>query len=119
MKTNEFSIIGNLGQKPELKTGKNDKSYLQFSVAVNEKYTPKGSTEPVEKTNWFSLVVFDKKAEELAKVLDRGTRVLVKGKLETRVEEVDGKKFTRIELRAFQVEVQERNAPAAEPQSED
>lgn len=89
---NQWVLVGNVGQKPELKQSKNGKAYLQFSVAVNERYKPKDATEYVEKTVWFNLVAFDKKAENLAKILDKGTAISVTGKLGIKVEETDGKK---------------------------
>jgi len=102
---NQFILVGNIGQKPELKTSKNGNSYLQFSIAVNERYKPKDSTEYVEKTSWFNLVVYDKRAEGLAKILDKGSKISVSGKLQTKSQEIEGKKITVTELVVLQVDV--------------
>lgn len=95
---NQFILVGNVGQKPELKTSKNGNKYLTFSLAVNERYKPKDSTEYKDKTSWFNLIVYDKKAEALAKILDKGTKVSISGKLQVKMQEIDGKKYYNPEL---------------------
>lgn len=114
---NQFILSGNVGQKPELKESKNGKKYLSFSVAVNESYKPKDSDEYVTKTEWFNMVVYDRKAEGLAKVLDKGTGVVVSGKLVPKTQEVEGKKIKTLELVVFDVNLM--SSKKAEAKQED
>jgi len=102
---NQFILVGNVGQKPELKTTKNGKSYINFSLAVNERYKPKDSNEYQDKTSWFNLTLWDKKAESLSKLLEKGSKISVSGKLQTRTQEIDGKKYTFPDLVVLQVDL--------------
>lgn len=116
---NQFILVGNVGQKPELKKSKNGVSYLQFSIAVNERFKPKDSDEYQEKTSWFNLVVYDKKAEGLSKILDKGSKVSVSGKLQTKSQEIEGKKIYTTELFVSQVDVVSRGSSAKEEKEKD
>lgn len=102
---NQFNLIGNVGQKPELKVSKNGNKYLSFSIAVTERYKDRETQEQKEITNWFNLVVYDKRAEGLAKILDKGKAVAVSGKLKVVSEDVDGKKHKKVELVVQDVQV--------------
>lgn len=95
---NQFILVGNVGQKPELKESKNGNKYLQFSVAVNESFKKKDSTEFEQKTTWFNCVVFDRRAEGLSKILDKGSNVVVSGKLTVKQVEVGDKKMNSVDL---------------------
>jgi single-strand DNA-binding protein len=77
MKT--LTIIGRMGQEPELKQAGNT-SVLQISVAVDDqKKARDGSYEKL--TLWVRVVVFGKRAESLAKVLQKGMRVGASGEM--------------------------------------
>lgn len=102
---NQFILVGNVGQKPELKESKNGTKYLQFSVAVNESVKKKDSNEYETKTTWFNLAVFDRRAEGLAKVLDKGTNVVVSGKLTTKQVDVGDKKINSVDFNVEDVTV--------------
>ena len=116
---NQFILVGNIGQKPELKTSKSGVAYLSFSIAVNESYKPKDATEYVEKTSWFNLVVYDKKAEGLAKILDKGTKISVSGKLQSKSQEIEGKKITVTELVVQNVDIMAKSQASGQSSSED
>jgi single-strand DNA-binding protein len=111
---NQVILSGNVGQKPELKESKNQKKYLSFSIAVNEDYKPKDSDEYVKKTVWFNLVVYDKRAETLAKILDKGSSVVVTGKLTMRdsKEQEGDKSYKTLEIQVLNVEVMGKRAPS-------
>lgn len=73
---NKIMIIGHLGKDPERK----NENMVIFSVAVGEKYKDKnGST--IEKVIWFNCVAFNKTAELCEKYLNKGSKVLVEGKI--------------------------------------
>lgn len=80
---NKVIIVGNLGQKPELRTTPGGQAVANFSVATNEKWQDKaGATQ--EKTEWHKIVVWGKTAENCAQYLDKGRPVYIEGKLQTR-----------------------------------
>ena len=65
-------IIGNLGQEAEVKTGKNGKPFLAFSIAHTEK---RGEQE---ETIWVRCMYYN---ENLKGSLTKGKRVYVNGDL--------------------------------------
>lgn len=101
MKT--LTIIGRMGQEPELKQA-GSTSVLQISVAVDDqKKARDGSYEKL--TLWCRVVVFGKRAESLAKVLQKGMRVGASG--EMRIDQYtdkNGKDRFSVELVASDIE---------------
>lgn len=79
---NKVIIIGNLGQKPELKFLPSGSAIGNMSIATSEKYEKDGQKQ--EKTEWHRVVMFGKTAENCAQYLDKGRSVYVEGKLQTR-----------------------------------
>jgi len=122
---NKTILMGNLGQDPELKYTQAGTAVMQLRLATNERRkTPNG--EWGDHTEWHSVVVWDKRAEGLSKVLTKGSRVLVEGVLRTSSWEKDGEKRYRTEIVARDVELcggakkqQQQAAPAEAPQDDD
>lgn len=80
---NKVQLIGNLGNKPEIRTLDGGKKMARFSVATNETYrTAKG--EKVTETQWHNLIAWGKVAEIAEKYLDKGSEVAIEGKLTNR-----------------------------------
>ena len=77
---NRVHLIGNLGGSPEVRTTESGKKLARFSVATNESYRSTQG-EKVNETQWHSLVAWGKTAEIAEKYLDKGTEVVVEGKL--------------------------------------
>lgn len=103
MSVNKVILVGNLGQKPELKNLPNGQAVANFSVATNEKWEDK-SGQKQERTEWHRITVWGKQAENAAKYLDKGRQVYVEGKLQTRSYEKDGvtKYVTEIQAQLIQ-----------------
>jgi single-strand DNA-binding protein len=77
------SVIGNLGNDPEMKYSANGAPFLRFNVASNFRArTPEGQWE--DKTEWVRCTVFGQRAESLSQYLRKGMRVFVDGRLEAR-----------------------------------
>ena len=77
---NRVQLIGNLGGSPEVRTTETGKKLARFSVATNESYRSTQG-EKVSETQWHSLIAWGKTAEIAEKYLDKGTEVVVEGKL--------------------------------------
>ena len=100
---NKVMVIGNLGQDPELRYTANGDAVATFSVAANETWTDR-SGERRERVEWFSVVAWRNLAEVCAQYLEKGRRVYVEGKLQTRSwEGQDGIKRYKTEVVASQV----------------
>ena len=80
---NKVQLIGNLGKKPEIKTTDGGKKMARFSVATNESYrNTKG--DRVTETQWHNLIAWGRVADIAEKYLDKGSEVVIEGKLVNR-----------------------------------
>ncbi len=81
---NKVILVGNLGAKPEVKYASNGNAITNLSVATSESWTDKNTGQKQEKTEWHRVSVFGKLAEIAGQYLDKGSKVYVEGKLQTR-----------------------------------
>lgn len=81
---NRVTLIGNLGQKPELRFTQSNQGVLTVRMATTESYYDNGAKERKERTEWHTVVIWGKRGEALAKLLDTGDRLCVEGRLSTR-----------------------------------
>jgi single-strand DNA-binding protein len=81
---NKVILIGNLGQKPEVKYASNGNAIANLSVATSETWTDRATGQKQEKTEWHRVSIFGKLAEIAGQYLDKGSKVYVEGKLQTR-----------------------------------
>jgi len=82
---NKVILIGNLGKEPEIRFTKTGKIIANLTVATNERWTNKETGEPVEKTEWHRVVIFNEgTATYVEKYLHKGSKVYIEGKLQTR-----------------------------------
>lgn len=95
---NKVMIIGNLGREPEMRYTANGNPVTTFSVATSRGYTsPEG--ERREETEWFNVVTWNKLAERCSQYLQKGRRVYVEGRLQTRSwDGQDGQRHYRTEV---------------------
>ncbi|CAC9617203.1 Single-stranded DNA-binding protein [uncultured Gammaproteobacteria bacterium] len=81
---NKVILVGNLGAKPEVKYGTTGNAMTNLSVATSESWTDKNTGQKQEKTEWHRVSLFGKLAEIAGQYLDKGSKVYVEGKLQTR-----------------------------------
>ena len=80
---NRITLIGNLGNNPELRYTADGVAMATASLAVNgTRRAADGARE--ESVEWFRLVLFDKQAETIATYGAKGKPVFVEGRLQTR-----------------------------------
>ena len=105
MSLNKVTLIGHLGQDPELRSLPSGQAVGRFSVATDEPYTDKEGQRQ-EHTEWHQVVTFGKVAETCGKYLAKGRQVYVEGRLRTREYEAknDGGKRQRTEIVAIRVQ---------------
>jgi single-strand DNA-binding protein len=87
-------IIGNLTKDPTISQGK-DKDYCLFSVAVNNGYGDKQTTD------FYFCKAYDKLAQNLCDYMRKGDRVLVEGQM--RSYRKDGEDLDRWTLQAWNI----------------
>ena len=81
---NKVILVGNLGQKPEMRYTATQTAVANLSIATTESWKDKESGENRDKTEWHRVVFFGNLAEIAEKYLDRGSSVYVEGKIQTR-----------------------------------
>ena len=81
---NKVILVGNLGQKPEMRYTQTNSAVATLSIATSESWKDKDSGEQREKTEWHRVVFFGKLAEIAEQYLDKGSQLYVEGKLQTR-----------------------------------
>jgi single-strand DNA-binding protein len=101
---NKAIILGNLGRDPELRHTPAGKAVCTLRVATNEVWTDQ-SGERQERTEWHSIVVWGRQAENCNQYLKKGRSVYVEGRLATRKwQDKDGKDRYSTEIVADRVQ---------------
>ena len=80
---NKAIILGNLGRDPEVRQTASGKAVTTLRVATNESWVDQ-SGERQERTEWHSIVVWGRQAENCGQYLSKGRTVYVEGRLQTR-----------------------------------
>jgi single-strand DNA-binding protein len=101
---NRVLLIGNLTRAPELRYTPSGMAVSDLRLAVNRGYTTQGG-EKREETSFLTVVVWGKQAETCNEYLDKGSPILVEGRLQTRDWETkDGQKRNVVEVVADRVQ---------------
>lgn len=74
--SNNITVHGTVGGEPELRFSQSGNAVLTFSVADNY------GKDDKKKTTWWNIIVFGKLAENTANSINKGTSILVTGRLE-------------------------------------
>lgn len=108
MSINIVTISGNLTRDPELRQA-GSTSVLSFGVAVNDirRNPQSGQLESVP--NFVDCTVFGSRADALAGLLHKGSKVAIDGKLRySSWEGKDGKKRSKLEVVVNELELMQR-----------
>lgn len=101
---NRVILIGNLGQDPELRYTQSQMGVLSLRMATTESYFDNNTKERKERTEWHTVVVWGKRGEALHKLLSKGSRIAIEGRLQTRSwEDKQGNKRYSTEVNANNV----------------
>jgi len=94
-------LIGRLTKDPELRYTPKGTPVASFSLAINYRY--KQNDERKDETTFIDIVVFGKPAEFCGQYLNKGSAVIVDGRLQQRRWESDGQQKSKIEVVAQSV----------------
>jgi single-strand DNA-binding protein len=101
---NKVLIIGHLGADPDTRYMPSGKAVTNLRVATSEQWKDKETGDPMERTEWHSVVLYDKLGEIAAEYLRKGSQVYLEGKLRTRKwEDKEGKDRYTTEVIADQL----------------
>ena len=81
---NKVILVGNLGADPETRYMPSGKAVTNIRIATSESWTDRTSGDKQERTEWHSIVLFDKLGEISAEYLRKGSQVYIEGALRTR-----------------------------------
>ncbi len=82
---NKVTLIGNLGQDPEVRTFQNGGKVCSLRLATTESWKDKESGERKEKTEWHSVQIFNEGLVKIAEqYLKKGAKIYIEGQIETR-----------------------------------
>jgi single-strand DNA-binding protein len=95
---NKVTLIGNLGNDPEMRALPSGSQVANLSIATTDSWRDKGSGEMQERTEWHRVVIFDRLAEIAGQYLKKGSRIYIEGSLRTRSWEQDGQKKYATEI---------------------
>ena len=99
---NKVILVGNLTKEPEVRKSQSGKSVARMSIAVNQGYGEK------QKTDFFNLVAWDKTADLCEKYLNKGSKILVEGRIKNNNYEKDGAKHYGVDVIVETVEFMDR-----------
>jgi len=95
---NKVMLIGRLGQDPEIRYTQSGSAVANVNIATNDYWTDKQGGKQ-ERTEWHSLVLWDKLADLAQSYLKKGSQVYVEGRLQTRDwEDQQGQKHYKTEV---------------------
>jgi len=101
---NTVTLVGNVTRDPEIRYTPSGQTVATFGLAVNRRWQNRTNNEWEEQTSFFDVKVWSQMAENVSESVQRGTRVIVTGRLEQRSWESDtGEKRSKIEVVADEV----------------
>ena len=96
-------LIGRLAQDPELRYTSNGTPVCNFSLAVERNFSKEN------KTDFIKIVAWRKQAESCAEYLKKGRLVAVRGSLQIKENETNGRTFKNTEITAQEVSFLDHN----------
>src|SRR6266566_7985667 len=96
---NKVILMGNLTRKPETRTTPNGQSVTSFGLAVNRTWRSQDGSQQ-EAVSFIDCVAWGKAGEIIAQYLDKGSAVLVSGRLDQRSwdDKESGQKRSKVEV---------------------
>ena len=117
---NYVSILGTLTGDVELKYLPSGAPMSKFSIAYNESYKDQNG-QLIQKTHFFNVTVFGKRAEVINQYFKKGSRILVQGSLvQDSWQAQDGSKRSAVSIRLENFDFIDRKKDSAtnQPQSQ-
>jgi len=94
---NQVIIMGNLTKKPSARSTTSGKSVADLSLASNRTFRDSNGNE-IKDTVYVDIEVWGKTAESCSKYLDKGSPILVDGRLKLDKWEKDGQKYSKLKV---------------------
>lgn len=114
MSINRVNISGNLTRDPELRATQGEMQVLGFGVAVNDRRRNQQTGEWEDYPNFVDCTMFGNRAESMGRILHKGMKVAIEGKLRYSSWDKDGQRRSKLEVIVDEIELMsQKQAPAA------
>ena len=118
---NRVVLIGRLTRDAELKYTPDGQALSKFSIAVNRR--KKNGEQWEDEPNYFDIVIFNKKAENIHQYLVKGKAICVDGELRQERWQQDGQNRSRVGVIAEDIQLlsfsQQREGQESSPEKTD
>lgn len=108
---NKVFLLGNLTRDPDLRSLPSGQAVCELGLAVNRRYTS-STGEAVEEPCFVDVVVWGRSAENCKQFLEKGSQVMIEGRLQLDQWEDRNGGGKRSKLRVVAEQVQFMNPPA-------
>ena len=110
---NKVIIVGNLGKDPELRRTPGGAAVTDFTVATTDRFKGKDGNRQ-ESTEWHTIGVWNRQAENVCQYLKKGSSVYVEGSLRTRSwDDQNGQKRYKTEILAQSIQFLDKTGGGA------
>ncbi len=108
MSINRVVVSGNLTRDPELRQA-GSSMVLQFGIAVNDRRRNAQTDQWEDVPNFFDVLVWGNRGESLSRILHKGMKVAVSGRLRwSQWQTSEGDKRSRVEIVADEVDLMQQ-----------
>lgn len=101
--TASVTLVGNLTRDPELRYTPSGASVANFGIAVNRRWRNRETQDWEESTSFFNVTCWRDLAQNVCDSLEKGSRVVLSGRLEQRSWEQNGERRSVVEVIADEV----------------
>lgn len=101
---NQVTIVGNLTDDPELRFTSGGQAFVRLSIANNRRWQDRATGEWKEDASFFNAVAWREIAENVARSLNKGSRVILAGRLRQRSWETPtGERRSAVEIQVDEI----------------
>lgn len=113
MSINRVNISGNLTRDPDLRATASGMQVLGFGVAVNDRRKNPSTGQWEDYPNFVDCTMFGNRAESMGRILRKGMKVAIEGKLRYSSWEKDGQRRSKLEVIVDEIELMSQNQQQA------
>lgn len=112
---NVVALVGRVTRDPDIRQsqGENPTVVARYTLAVDRR-----GTKEKDKADFISMVSFGKTAEFLQKYVKKGTKLCIRGRIQTGSYEKDGKKIYTTDVVAEDIEFAESKKSQEQPKDD-
>lgn len=116
MSINKVMATGNLTRDPELRATPAGTQVLRFGMAVNDRARNQQTGEWEDRPNFVDCVIFGARAEAMDRILAKGMKVAVEGRLRySSWQDKEGNRRSKLEVVVDEIDLMSAHAAAQQP----